>query len=496
MKNKNLRKNIFIKAVLFIFLAVIIFNFSKSTMVSAQVDGDIVGGQAVQSLDNLSNGGKGIIPCDTGANPEKCTPKHLVDLIKTLGQVFIYLIVIALVLTLIISGVGYVYYGKNPGYLVKVKKYITNAFYALLIIMLVFGVVLGLLSAVGFNEEVLGFLKQILAFDPSSIHFFNSALAQNIPDIDTGSSTNYVNFFPKQTIGSLLLLTIRFLVNYIAAPALVLAVIYTGFLFVKAQGNPKEIGEAKKFAERVIIGIVIAASASLMVNIALNTVNDVAQSLSSGIGIKKKTAQQGSSNQNSQDFSEGEGADVVEDGTAQEGNDTKKQVTPTNQQDTKPANTQSPSNTSTPSQGSANTNTSNTGRVFFFSEKGYLDKIVEAKYSYNLNGVLTKLVVQIKSSQEKYSKLEFWDMDYTIYTNNKEFKRGTTESNIGSVNKEGTRFTVEMEDILTITLSKELKEIPKNTNVKIVGDFNFLISDRETSEASTWASSFTFAYKN
>lgn len=279
MKNKFFKKSVFLKIVLFVFLITVFFSFSKNFNTSAQVDGDIVGGQAVQSLDNLSNEGKGIIPCDTGANPEKCTPKHLVNLIKTLGQVFIYLIVIALVLTLIISGVGYVYYGKNPGYLIKVKKYISNAFYALLAIMLVFGVVLGLLSAVGFNEEVLGFLKQILAFDPSSIHFFQSALAQNIPNIDTGSSTNYINFFPKQTIGSLLLLTIRFLVNYIAAPALVLAVIYAGFLFVKAQGNPKEIGEAKKFAERVLIGIVIAASASLVVNIALNTVNDVARSL-------------------------------------------------------------------------------------------------------------------------------------------------------------------------------------------------------------------------
>jgi hypothetical protein len=45
---------------------------------------------------------------------------------------------------------------------------------------------------------------------------------------------------------------------------LILAVIWTGFLFIKAQGNEKEIEEAKKWALRSVFGIIIAASATFL----------------------------------------------------------------------------------------------------------------------------------------------------------------------------------------------------------------------------------------
>ncbi|MEN9338536.1 MAG: hypothetical protein RI945_261 [Candidatus Parcubacteria bacterium] len=400
----------------------------------AGASGDIVGGQAVQSLDNLSNGGRGIIPCDTGANPEKCSPKYLVNLVKTLGQVFIYLIVIALVLTLIISGVGYVYYGKNPGYLLKIKKYISNAFYALLAIMLVFGVVLGLLAAVGFNDQVLNFLKDILAFNPSDIHFFQTAIAQNVPVLDTGSSTNYINFFPKQTIGSLLLLTIRFLVNYIAAPALVIGVIYTGFLFVKAQGNPKELDEAKKFAKRVLIGIAIAASATLVVNIALNTVNDVAKSLVGGISNKSTN----NTIQNPEVFNEGEA-----------------QVDP---------NLVKTAGTST--NNTNNTNTPNGDNLPAVRSQSYADEILDIKEAHDLAGNISSLSIKVKPGVGSWQIKDPSELSFDVTADNKNVTSGNTQFDLGYVSKDGQSLYMEAEDILAF-----FKE-------DIVGSKSFLIKGR------------------
>ena len=78
----------------------------------------------------LENGLTAIV-CASG-NP--CFPKNwfytfsgrkltfsAVKLISSLGQVFVYLVIIALVLMLVISGIGYVYYGENPEYIKKWK---------------------------------------------------------------------------------------------------------------------------------------------------------------------------------------------------------------------------------------------------------------------------------------------------------------------------------------------------------------------------------------
>ena len=244
--------------------------------VAPQTSTDIYGGQSVQSIDGLSDSEKGLIPCDPYASStvDRCTPKAGVDMIKKLGQVFIYIIVLALFITLILSGLGYVFYGKTPEYLNKYKKYITSSVVSLLIIIGVFGLVLGLLAAAGLREDVLSFLKQILANSDTSI--FPHAMAQSIPTPSSGADGSYVNLFPGETIGSLFLKIIKVGINYVVAPVLVGATIWSGFLFVKAEGNPEKLQNAKKFAMRVLVGIAVAAAAAMIVNVVLNTLNDVA----------------------------------------------------------------------------------------------------------------------------------------------------------------------------------------------------------------------------
>jgi hypothetical protein len=203
-------------------------------------------------------------------------------MLSKLAQIYIYIVVISLVVFLIISGVAYVFKGNNPGYLIKWKKRIQNALTGMLIVVVGMGLVLGILAALGMQTEVLSFLKGVLANNNFSL-FPHALAADDISDISDKLSTEsgtdtvgYINFFPNQSVPSLLLLAIKFTINYIAAPALVGAAIWSGFLFVKAQGSPEALKKAKAFALRVVIGIAIAAAASGAVTVLINTLNDIA----------------------------------------------------------------------------------------------------------------------------------------------------------------------------------------------------------------------------
>lgn len=274
---RNIQRKHFI---LLKYLFIILFLFSISISKNISLASTPFGGQEVRSIENLSDNKNGLIPCDpfSGNEEDKCYPKDAVTLIKKIIQVCIYIAVIALFIMLIIGGLGYVYNGKSAQYLIKWKKYIKNSVIAILIIMIVFGLTIGILSALQMDSSVLDFLKQILAKLDSPI--IQKAAAQAVPTSTVGTNGEYVNFFPRQTIGSLILLVIKFLVNYIAAPALVLGAIWSGFLFVKAEGNPQKLVEAKKFAIRVVIGIVVAVSAGILVNTILKTLNEVSASTS------------------------------------------------------------------------------------------------------------------------------------------------------------------------------------------------------------------------
>lgn len=59
----------------------------------------------------------------------------------------------------------------------------------------------------------------------------------------------------------------------IAIPVIVILIIYTGFKFVIARGNEKEIGEAKQMFFYVIIGTAIILGAKLIVSLIQNTIS-------------------------------------------------------------------------------------------------------------------------------------------------------------------------------------------------------------------------------
>ncbi|MFZ2049007.1 MAG: hypothetical protein WAV25_01795 [Minisyncoccia bacterium] len=61
----------------------------------------------------------------------------------------------------------------------------------------------------------------------------------------------------------------------IGAVAVVLGFIYTGFLFVKAQGNDKELPQARGALLNTVIGAIILLGAGVIANVIGNTINQL-----------------------------------------------------------------------------------------------------------------------------------------------------------------------------------------------------------------------------
>ena len=61
----------------------------------------------------------------------------------------------------------------------------------------------------------------------------------------------------------------------IAAPLAILAVIYSGFLFVKARGNPEKLTDARKTLTWTLIGIAILLGAQLLSTIISGTITSL-----------------------------------------------------------------------------------------------------------------------------------------------------------------------------------------------------------------------------
>lgn len=62
---------------------------------------------------------------------------------------------------------------------------------------------------------------------------------------------------------------------YVLIPLIVLAIIYTGFLFIKARGEPKAITDAKQMFMYVIIGAAIILASKLIIALVTNTITSL-----------------------------------------------------------------------------------------------------------------------------------------------------------------------------------------------------------------------------
>lgn len=223
--------------------------------------------------------GKGLVPdCAhlgaDGSAGKECTIQDLFGMIKPIRDILIYAVVIIIVGYTMYAGIGLVFYGDIPEYRQKLKKIFKNGVIAIIILIVAASLIFAALVSFGFNQDVLNVLKQIFTFN--DFGFIPHALAQTTTEATTAAVNNqYIDLFPKQNFITVLQKTIKFFIYYIAAPILSFGVIWAGFRFVKAEGNPEELASAKKFGMWMVIAIVIAVAVPLVVDTLLATLQAI-----------------------------------------------------------------------------------------------------------------------------------------------------------------------------------------------------------------------------
>lgn len=93
---------------------------------------------------------------------------------------------------------------------------------------------------------------------------FNYALAQLTNPLGTGSNNNSLYCFIFNVVGQAMVF---------GAVIAALFFVYSGFLFVKARGNPEELQKAKRTLLYTVIGAAILLGARVIATIIQNTIN-------------------------------------------------------------------------------------------------------------------------------------------------------------------------------------------------------------------------------
>ena len=266
MKNiltKNLFKNI--TSVLFLFIILSSLSFSFAQNPTSSNDG-------APDISQINADGRGLVPpCAHQDSVTPCTIQDLFQMIKPLRDLLIYGVILVVVGYTIYAGIGLAFYGDVPGYREKLKKIFKNGVIAIIILAVAVSLVFAALISFGFNQDILNILKQIFTFN--DFNFIPHALAQTTTQATT--SNQYADLFPQQGLVGTIQKVVKFGINYIVAPILTIGVIWAGFRFVKAEGNPEELASAKKFATWMLIAIAVAVAAPLLLNILLDTIQSI-----------------------------------------------------------------------------------------------------------------------------------------------------------------------------------------------------------------------------
>jgi len=93
----------------------------------------------------------------------------------------------------------------------------------------------------------------------------------------TRVNAGFIDPFGPGTELSDILETIVNVVIFIAFPLIVLMLVYTGFLFVQAQGNPAKLAEARKVFIWTLIGAFVILAAETLKDVVVDTVQEIRQ---------------------------------------------------------------------------------------------------------------------------------------------------------------------------------------------------------------------------
>lgn len=140
--------------------------------------------------------------------------------------------------------------------------------------MIVMSLVLSFMfSQVVIPSVALG-VDEVTGTGAQNIDIVTPGANQNVDVVTPGKAVTIKNPLKVNSIQEIIAEALKFVVNLLAIAG-VLYIIWTGFLFVKAQGNPSELEKAKTSFLNAIIGMAIILGAWAIATAIANTINKV-----------------------------------------------------------------------------------------------------------------------------------------------------------------------------------------------------------------------------
>ena len=287
MLNLFLNKNFFqsFKKYFFIFLILLnflfIFNLNKSSISFAQNSSNKATTELIEksekNLQSVSDGKNGLIGCDA----QDCGLDDLFALFKKIVLILITLIVISAFVLVIYYSILYYNKGDDANFLKDIKAKIEKVFWGLVLVLGSLAIVIGVLQAFGADKSIIMNVKKI--FSQTDVSIFPKAFAAET----STSGTSYPTIVGGSII-KIIITALKVVLNYVVSPILIGYIFMTGILFVKAQGDSKELEEAKKKAKRLSIILLITLIAPVLLNVVLGTLTEVVKDVNDSVKVEKK----------------------------------------------------------------------------------------------------------------------------------------------------------------------------------------------------------------
>ncbi|MBU1046919.1 hypothetical protein KKH36_04050 [Patescibacteria group bacterium] len=115
-------------------------------------------------------------------------------------------------------------------------------------------------------KKIINRVQYLFVLGLISLPFLSKAAGGDALTLENPISTPTIQAFIAQILD---------VVVTIATPIAIFAIIYSGFLFVKAQGKPAELENAKKVLIGVLIGVMVILGAQILSGVVAGTIESL-----------------------------------------------------------------------------------------------------------------------------------------------------------------------------------------------------------------------------
>ncbi len=202
--------------------------------------------------------------CGSGTTP--CTFSDLGHVLKSALAFLLQLAIMFVVVMIVYSGIKLMTAQNKATELAEAKTRLWNVVLGVILLSLIASVstYIVMLKFLGVQDSVLQFLSSLFAYLPQLLPIEHAYAADTLPN-PLGVSSLY------EFLKTIIVLVIRWFVF----PVIIFTWLYTGFLFVAAQGSPEKLKDARGWLWWSVIGTAIIVLAEGFALSLQGTINQI-----------------------------------------------------------------------------------------------------------------------------------------------------------------------------------------------------------------------------